>query len=108
MQRPSSKGEDVSRREFEAVIEPIREGIKDIHHEMERIEQRIATSDEVKRVENLLNVAVGQWHQSNVIFTTQQHTIEKKVAFAQGAVAILAFLIGTGSLAGFLYFILQR
>jgi len=97
----------ISRREFEAVISPIREDIKGVRRELERVEQRIATSDELRRIESLVNNSIGQWHTSNAVFAAQQHVLENKIAFAQGAVAILAFLIGSGILVCVVYFVIK-
>ena len=81
------RGESISRREFEAVIRPMQ---KDI----ERI-MSIATS------------ASATWNNQYDVQRDRLGRLERQVIFAQGAIAAIAFLIGSGALGTLFFFLLQ-
>ena len=81
------RGEAITRREFEAVIRPMQ---KDI----ERI-MSIATS------------ASSTWNNQYELQRERLGRVERQVIFAQGAIAAIAFLIGSGALGTLFFFLLQ-
>ena len=98
----------ITRREFDAVIGPIRDDVKEIRLDIARMGDKMATGGDMRRLEDKVSIGSGQWTTANAEFMIRQRALEKQVIFAQGAIAVVLFLLGAGALTAIGILILQR
>jgi hypothetical protein len=62
---------------------------------------------DIERMVSIAASAASTWNAQNSLRTEDINRLERKIVFAQGAIAAIAFLIGSGALGTLFFFLIQ-